>query len=416
MVTKTKKKETKADTNMNAGVSAFLDMTKSVGFSAIGSTDVSDVADYLPTFIPSLDLITGGGIPFKRFNEVYGSAGAGKSTLMVHLTMIASKLGVPVIWIDTEGTTGQERMSSLGIDNRYVQIFSPSTLGKKGILSIEKVDEIIESVMDRYLDNDAMENVPALVVWDGVAVTISEEEATTAIDAEGRRGRQAQAVTKLIKRVSPRLSNCNMSILVTNQVRANMNGAVFAPKTARAGGAKALDHAESLRLALTRTKTLTGKTAISRGVVDNGSKNHTGHMVKFTADKSKDGVSEQSTNLDVYTSELVSEEPYVELSGLDYAECIFTDAVGAGVIKAGGGGYYTFTKKDGTEVRGRRLNILTYLHTDDDLMKDLFTQTLMFYFPRRYPAMGNKNIDITKWKYWTDDLTNKYEGVTSGRL
>lgn len=416
---KTKKETIKENkTTMNAGASAFLDMTKKVGFSAIGSTDTSNIGDYLPTFIPSLDLITGGGIPFRRLTEIYGSPGAGKSTFMVYLTKIASTLGVPVIWIDTEGTTGEDRMYELDIDMDYVSIFSPkeSLDKKKEILSVEKVDEIIESVMNSYMDNDKMTDLPAVVVWDGIGATVSEEEATTDIDKEGRLGRQAQAITKLVKRVSPKLVNCNMALLVTNQVRANVGGMPFAPKTTRASGAKALDHAESLRLALTRGKQITGMTAISRGVVDNKGRNETGHEVKFKADKSKDGVSGQSTTLDIYTSKVISNDPFVDLVGLDYVDCLFTDALGTNNIVKQAGAYYTFTPKTGEPIRKYKDDLLIMFKQNDDLLQDLFEQTLMFYFPHRYPAMNNKNIDITKWKYWSDTLTDKYKGVTKGRL
>ena len=71
---KTKKtttaEKTEPETNekpMSEGAMAFLDMAQDVGFSAMGSTDASDITDYLPTFIPSLDLILGGGVPFRRF-------------------------------------------------------------------------------------------------------------------------------------------------------------------------------------------------------------------------------------------------------------------------------------------------------------------------------------------------------------
>lgn len=419
MPTKKTKKSTKATKTTNAGVSAFLDMTKKVGFSAIGSTETSNINDFLPTFIPSLDLITGGGIPFRRLTEVYGAPQAGKSTFMIYLTKVAASLGVPVIWIDTEGTTGDDRMYEFDIDMNYVSIFSPkdSLDKKKEILSVEKVDSIIETVIDRYIENDDMEDLPAIVIWDGIGATVAEEEATTDIDKEMRIGRQAQAITRLVKRVSPKLVNCNMALLVTNQVRANVGGMAFAPKTTRASGAKALDHAESLRLSLAKAGKLSGMTAISRGVVDNNGSNETGNKVKFKADKSKDGVSGQSTTLEVYTSSVISEDPYINLDGLDYANCLFTDALGTKQIINQSGAYYSFITKNGEEYRERgKDKLLILFEQNDELLQDLFEQTLMFYFPHRYPAMNNKNIDITKFKYWSDTLTDKYAGVTRGRL
>lgn len=410
-------KKTKKEQPLSSGVGAFLDMTQDIGFSAIGSTDVSDVQDYLPTFIPSLDTVTGGGIPFRRLSEVYGSPGAGKSTFLVYMTSIASQLGVPVIWIDTEGTTGTERMSGFDIDNNYVRIFNPDQLGKDEIMSIERIDNIIETVMQRYIDNDAMSNVPAIILWDGIAVTITEEEAHTAITEEGRRGRQASAVTKLVKRITPKLSKCNLAILVTNQVRANMDAMnPYAKKTKKASSIKALEHAESLQISLDKLTPLKGMTSISRGVIDNNGNNKTGHVVKFTIDKSKDGVNEQFTKLNIFTSSVISTDPYINMVGLDFCDCVYTDAVGAGIIK-NAGGYKKFVTSNGELITKRESELLTMLHEDDELMKDLYAQTLMYYLPYRYPAMQNKNIDITKFKYWSDTLTKKYKNSSaSGRL
>lgn len=404
---------------VNNAASVFLDMTKDVGFSNIGSTDASNVRDFLPTFIPSLDLIMGGGIPFRRMNEIYGAAGAGKSTFLVYLTMIASQLGVPVAWIDTEGTTGENRMDEFDVDMNYVQIYDIKHLNQGEIMSIETVDKIIEKVVDNYLARPELDDFPAIILWDGVAGTVSQEEADTAIDKETRLGRPASAVTKLVKRVTPKLNKCNLSIVVTNQVRANVNAmTAFAKKTVRAGGAKALDHAETIRLGLTKTTSNYGMTSISRGATNNNNRNVVGHTVKFTADKNKAGVEQQSTNLNIYTSELISENPYINLDGFDMPECIFTDAEKAGIIKGGGsGGYYKYTDTTtGEMLNMRRKDFLVKLHEEDDLMKDLYARTLMFYFPHRYPAMNNKNIDVTKFKYWSDILTEKYSGVTTGRL
>lgn len=416
----TKKATTKQETSKKPdAASIFLDMTKDVGFSNIGSTNASDIDDFLPTFLPSLDLIMGGGIPFRRMSEIYGSAGVGKSTFLVYLTMIASNLGIPIAWIDTEGTTGSDRMSQFNLDMRYIQIYDIKSMKRDEILSIEKVDEIIEGIIDNYLSHPELDNLPAIILWDGVAGTVSQEEADTAIDKEGRMGRSASAITKLVKRVTPKLNKCNISMIMTNQVRANVNAmSAFAKKTTRAGGAKSLDHAETVRLGLNKGKSNYGMTAISRGATDNNGRNVVGHEVKFTADKNKAGIEQQSTIINIYTSELLSAEQRLDLNGFDIPECVFTDAEKAGVVKGGGsGGYYKYTNTTtGEMLNMRRKDFLVKLHEDDDLMKDLYANTLMFYFPHRYPAMNNKNIDVTKFKYWSDVLTKKYQGVTTGTL
>lgn len=412
----TKTTKEKSSEVVEDNLSTILDIGKDIGFSPIGSTDTSDVHDYLPTFIPSLDAIIGGGFPFRRFSEVFGAAGAGKSTLLVYMTMIASKLGIPIFWVDTEGTTGSDRLSDFDVDMRYVQIFDLSSLGKTELLTVEKIDSIIEGLLDKYLEDDRLAGHPAVIIWDSIAGTISQEESETGINESERLGRPAAAITRIIRRITPKLNKCDVSVLVTNQVRANMDAAnKYSPKTKRASGGKALDHAETVRLSLAKGQKLTGMTNISRGVLDNGGKNVIGHKVTFKGDKNKNSPEEQTTKLDVYTSELLSDEPYVNLTGLDFYECITTDAIGAGIIK-NAAGFYTFITKNGEIYKKRRKDFLLDLRVNDEVMTDLFEQTLMFYFPYRYPAMNNENIDITKFKYWTDTLTEKYKDVKHGRL
>ena len=81
-----------------------IDLTKELGLTSFRDTKFSSVADRLPTMIPQLDYILGGGLPFGRMVEVIGKNSSGKSTFAVHLTKIAQLLKVPTLWIDVEGT------------------------------------------------------------------------------------------------------------------------------------------------------------------------------------------------------------------------------------------------------------------------------------------------------------------------
>lgn len=43
-----------------------LDLGKKAGFTLMSDTTQTNVVDWLPTMIPALDHILGGGIPFRR--------------------------------------------------------------------------------------------------------------------------------------------------------------------------------------------------------------------------------------------------------------------------------------------------------------------------------------------------------------
>lgn len=55
--------------------------------------------EIIPTGIPQLDAVTGGGITRGRIVEIYGNEGSGKTALALHL---AQQTGGPVLYADAD--------------------------------------------------------------------------------------------------------------------------------------------------------------------------------------------------------------------------------------------------------------------------------------------------------------------------
>ena len=104
-------------------------LASTLGFVDLDKSDVSNVKDFLPTFIPKVDALLGGGIPLSNMSEVFAPEQVGKSTFMLYLTKVATALGVYVLWVDVEGTTGSARMNQLDIHGDNIKIFNPASLG-----------------------------------------------------------------------------------------------------------------------------------------------------------------------------------------------------------------------------------------------------------------------------------------------
>lgn len=153
-----------------------VDLTKEVGLTTFTDTKFSNVSDRLPTMIPQLDYILGGGLPFGRMVEVFGKNSSGKSTLAVHLTKVAQMVDVPTVWIDVEGTADPERLAELGVDFSAGGVFmvepKQNKDGSKDTITVERVAEELQRLLPVF----SKLGKPVLIIWDSVAQTASEKE------------------------------------------------------------------------------------------------------------------------------------------------------------------------------------------------------------------------------------------------
>lgn len=94
------------------------------------------------------------------------------------------QLGVPTVWIDTEGTADNNRMEQLGVD--ISEIFSiQAGLGRlknTNELSIEQVGKELEHYIGMF--NDKAPGIPLFFIWDSLAMTRSGTEVEGGIDTK----------------------------------------------------------------------------------------------------------------------------------------------------------------------------------------------------------------------------------------
>lgn len=159
---KTDKKNTNEPVNI-------IDLGQSIGLTLMTDSTASHVSDWLPTMMPSLDAILGGGIPFGRVTEIYGKEQSGKSTLAVHLTKMCQRYGVPVIWADIEGTASEDNLTQLGVDVSKLFLIQPE---EGATMTIEMVTEKMKEIIATF----GQAKVPAMVIWDSLASTATEQQ------------------------------------------------------------------------------------------------------------------------------------------------------------------------------------------------------------------------------------------------
>ena len=82
----------------------------------------------LPTGIPSVDRLLGGGLETDCVTEVYGEAGSGKSLFCIEIAVRVAREGRWVIYVDTEGVSVDRLRSVAGEDlERLLKRFLLST-------------------------------------------------------------------------------------------------------------------------------------------------------------------------------------------------------------------------------------------------------------------------------------------------
>ena len=370
------------------GLVSTVDLASSIGFTPIGDGSYTNVQDMLPTFIPQWDYIMGGGIPFGRLTEVYAPEQVGKSTLMIYLNRVANALGADVFWLDAEGTSEGGRMEELGVDTKHTFLYQPD-MNKGESLNVEQVGATIENIIKMYSEDEQLKNTPLVVIWDSIGGTVTKAEQETEFGQEGQRGRQAAAVTKLVRKVTPMLKDVNIALIAINQVRANQDRMnPYAPKTI-SGGGEALKHADSLRLELVKSTQIKGK---YKGDKDEG---YEGHYINMKIDKSKQSRPHQSAKAALLAGWLLPNDAF--LDGIDYEYNMYSLARELGLIKTGGA-YRKYTRVNGEEISDYEVDFIKRLKDNPELTTELFVECTKLVYKTGMPRyLKNKNLDATKW-------------------
>ncbi|HMA06119.1 MAG TPA: ATPase domain-containing protein, partial [Methanomicrobiales archaeon] len=98
-------------------------------------------AERVPTGIPALDSLLGGGLERRAITQIYGEPGCGKSTLALIAAAERLRAGESVIYLDTEGFSVErfrqvagERAEELA---RSLFLFEPLDFEQQGLMIAE---------------------------------------------------------------------------------------------------------------------------------------------------------------------------------------------------------------------------------------------------------------------------------------
>lgn len=205
------------------------------------------ITQYYDTGIFLLNDLWGGGLPSGKMVEIHSGEGLGKTTLTIQmLVFIIKKYGKKVAFMDVEGALDEDLRNKLGMTQyENDDEITPSFL----YICPHTYDEVSKTL------NILINGKYDIIVYDSIANTsldIDEEEEGD-FKISKKIGQHSLMQGELLKMFKGRLARTGKTLVVINQMRANIktNPMAKGPELTTAGG-KVLDHNMDIRTAITR--------------------------------------------------------------------------------------------------------------------------------------------------------------------
>ena len=253
-----------------------------------------------------LDGALGGGWATKAICRLKGKPSVGKSTIAYNTAKSALKLGMIVIWIDSEQSYDEDRAKALGITDEMLENMYVTTPGKTTD-SMYTINQVARD-FDLWLKSGLCDNGFLLII-DSYDMLYSEARIEKADDSSALISDKVKIMTNFIPRLQNSLTAYDSCALIINQARANMDSysAKFTPQIY--SGGFALDHGAKQDVELT-----------SMGQKLDSDKQVSAKTIKAKVIKNKYGPSWISVNYDLVDTGIDNAEELIRLS-IDLGVC-----------------------------------------------------------------------------------------------
>lgn len=163
----------------------------------------------------------------------------GKSLICAHLCAETQKKGGVAIYLDTESAAAPDFWKALGVKLENLVYVRPFT--------IEEVFEYVEGIISKVRASNKDRLVTIIV--DSIAGATTEKEAESNHGVDGYNTAKALIIGKAMRRITDLISKQRILLVLTNQLRVNMNAMAFGDKYITPGG-KGVPFAASVRVRL----------------------------------------------------------------------------------------------------------------------------------------------------------------------
>jgi len=241
-----------AKANKTNGRLSIADMKKLVNKSAganvafsLNDENPTEVNEFIPTGSKWLDGIVRrgkwGGIPVSKISEIAGLEATGKSYMAAQVAANAQKMGIDVIYFDSESAIDPYFLENAGCD-----------LENLLYIQAQSVEFVLETIENLLANSDGK----MLFIWDSMAMTPSVSDIESDFNPLSTMAVKPRILSKGMAKLVQPIANKKATLLILNQLKTNitrrpseaMTTPYFTP------GGKALAYAYSLRVWLTARK------------------------------------------------------------------------------------------------------------------------------------------------------------------
>ena len=307
--------------------------------------DPSTITDWISTGCDILDIAISNrphaGIPVGRITEITGLEASGKSLLSAHLLAETQKKGGLAVFIDTEQSVSVDFFTAIGIDVPKMLYVAANTVED----IFEKIELLIAQV--RKSNRDRL----VTIVVDSVAAASTKAELESDHGKDGFATGKAIIISKAMRKINDMIGKQRIALIFTNQLRVNLQAAMFGDKYITSGG-KAIQYHASVRLRLKGVGALK--------VTQNGENVHVGVKTRAVVVKNRMGPPMRYADFNIYFD-----------SGIDnygnWIEVLKKNSVITGVKSP-----YNYVRNNGEAVKLDAKTFAKDMETDKELREELY--------------------------------------------
>lgn len=327
-------------------VPSLKEMQKKFPGFVIASENDDTHLPWLPSRFHAFNYVLGGGIPYGKILELFGTESGGKTLMAYDFAYCCQYLGGVVLWADAEQSFTNDWAETNGLDLSRTVVYRET--------AIEKISDWVAS-MALYWRSKLTHNEPILLILDSVSALDTEANINSEMsDAKADMGNRAKAIYKYFRIRNEMLYSLGVTQIYINQLRSNLKAGMFENPDTTPGGA-ALKFYASQRIGLYGGKNLTKKI--------NGKERKVGKVTSIRTMKNKVA----PPRFTIKAAPLYNNPKYNDI-GFDKLHFLDEVLLEEEIIEKSGGGVYRFGDK--VIARGEEKFKAT-LAEDDELRRKL---------------------------------------------
>ncbi|AMM44893.1 RecA protein [Bacillus phage SP-15] len=225
-----KKDKNKATATVNEEfdlVGLLDDLSAGSKFKRVSEVEMLHSRPKVPTPLPHLNAIFGGGIPFGVIAEGFGPPRAGKSTFWYETLAEFQKAfphGVPII-VDTEMSVDDLRMRYMGVQTDKVL--------RLPALTLEDGFDQVTKILKKKAANEKAKDLPLFIMWDTIAVAPSKAQHEEGRLNAGGMSQKPRLIKQFLSDILVYIEEQPTILVLLNQVFTDFSG--FKPKLVSGG-------------------------------------------------------------------------------------------------------------------------------------------------------------------------------------